>query len=390
MRKTALLILTTFLLTLPACKKDEANKPVGDNIVAIVGSKTITKAEYEKKVEQSMARYRSLGKHGSPNMENRIKENILRRMVENLMFIEKAEDLGIKVTNDEINERFNKQKAAFESEEAYKSYIKNTGTSEESLKKDISMSLLREKVIEKLAGEVVVSDEEVKSYFDANSDRYIVPEEVHARHILVRIDRLKFIDTEAMKNADSETKAKLEKEADAKAEAEAMDKIKKIKEELSKKDADFAKVAMEYSEGPTAPKGGDLGFFSKKRMVKEFSDIAFAQKDGEISDAVKTRYGYHIIQTLEHKPAVQKTFEEEKEDVRRALENRKKGEQRRNAMRILKTEIKSEILIEFAKDEKLEDFKKNMRKYRENGPLNDRRDMKNMEHIKHKRRSQQQ
>ena len=127
-----------------------------------------------------------------------------------------------------------------------------------------------------------------------------------------------------------------------------------LKEALKKEGADFGKIAEEYSEGPTAPKGGDLGFFSRKRMVKEFSDVAFAQKDGEISDVVKTRYGYHIIETLEHKAAVQKTFEEEKEGVRRAIENRKKGEQRRNAMRILKSEIKTEILIDFPKTEEKE------------------------------------
>ena len=343
------------ILALPACKKDaatqEAQKVANSNVAAIVGSKVITMEEYEKNVEKSMARYRSLGKNASPNIENRIKENILRRMVENNMIKEKAENLGLKVSDEEINESFNKQKAGFESEEAFNKYLAHTGFTVESLKKDVAFSLLREKVINKVAGEVVITDEEVKSFFDANSDRYVVPEEVHARHILVRIDRHKYMNNEAMKEATEEVKQKLEKEADIKAETEAMEKIKKIKEALNKKDADFAKVAMEYSEGPTAPKGGDLGFFSRKRMVKEFSDVAFSQKDGEISDVVKTRYGLHIIQTLEHKPAVQKTFEEEKESVRRSIENRKKGEQRRNAMRTIKSEIKSEILVDFKKEE---------------------------------------
>ncbi len=351
MRKNYLILAGLIVLTMASCKKESAkvDRSNDPNLAAIVGSKVITKAEYEANVERSMKRYRNMGRSASPNIESRLQENILRRMVENLLFQEKAEKMGIKVTDEAINERFEKQKGNFSSEKDFETYLARTGLTVDFLKKDIAASLLREEVVKKLSGEIKITDEEVKNYFDANSDRFIEPEQVHARHILVRIDRQKFLNKEAIKDADKAQKEKLEKEAEAKAEAEAMEKIKKIKEKLNKKDADFAKIATEFSEGPTAPKGGDLGFFSKKRMVKEFSEVAFAQKDGEISDVVKTRYGLHIIQTVEHKAATRKNFEDEKEGIRTSLENRKKSENRRNVMRALKEEIKPQILIKFEK-----------------------------------------
>lgn len=93
-----------------------------------------------------------------------------------------------------------------------------------------------------------------------------------------------------------QTKITSDKKADAAAKAKAESILAQIKG-----GADFAAMAKQYSQDTTAANGGDLGFFSKGQMVKEFEDAAFALQPGQVSDVVKTQYGYHIIKVIERK-----------------------------------------------------------------------------------------
>ncbi len=118
-----------------------------------------------------------------------------------------------------------------------------------------------------------VSEEEVRTYFDLNKEDYATPKKVRARHILLKV------------------------EPDAKPE-EIEETGKKAENVLkqARSGTDFGKLARKYSDDPgSRAKGGDLGFFTRDRMVKPFSDAAFAMKPGEISELVRTRFGWHII-----------------------------------------------------------------------------------------------
>ena len=97
------------------------------------------------------------------------------------------------------------------------------------------------------------------------------------------------------------------------------EKAEKIYKDL-KKGADFTKLAKEYSiDKASAEKGGELGFFTRADMVKPFSDAAFSMKPGEISQPVKTPFGYHVIQVEEVKPPQQKAFKDVKEEIKKQL-----------------------------------------------------------------------
>ncbi|MCF6206251.1 MAG: peptidylprolyl isomerase [Sulfurovum sp.] len=113
----------------------------------------------------------------------------------------------------------------------------------------------------------VVSDSEAKAFYDKNKEKFIMPETVHARHILV------------------------------KSEKEAQDIIKQLKGlKGDKLKAKFIELAKAKSTGPSGPKGGDLGNFKKGQMVPEFSKAVWALKPGEITTKpVKTQFGYHVI-----------------------------------------------------------------------------------------------
>jgi peptidyl-prolyl cis-trans isomerase C/peptidyl-prolyl cis-trans isomerase SurA len=88
------------------------------------------------------------------------------------------------------------------------------------------------------------------------------------------------------------------KPAVTRTKAEALERAKEIQAKAAKGD-DFAKLAQKYSDGPSGPRGGELGKFSKQQMVKPFSDAAFALKPGAVSDVVETKFGFHVIKRTE-------------------------------------------------------------------------------------------
>jgi peptidyl-prolyl cis-trans isomerase C len=151
--------------------------------------------------------------------------------------------------------------------------------------------------------QVSVSPEEVAAYYKEHPEMFQQPEQVHARHILMT----------AGADASAETK-----EA-AKAKAEAARKRALAGE-------DFAALAIEVSEGPSAPKGGDLGFFTRQQMVAPFADAAFALEVGGISEVVETQFGYHVIKVEEKRPAKTMTFDEVREPLTEMLRQNQGGE----------------------------------------------------------------
>ena len=129
------------------------------------------------------------------------------------------------------------------------------------------------------AGKVTVSDEEVREYYEAHRDEFSQEKSIEARHILFKVDQ----------------------NADENAVQEARQKALKVLK-LAREGKDFAELAKTYSEGPSKASGGFLGTFTRDKMVKPFSDAAFALKAGEISDLVKTQFGWHIIKVEKVNP----------------------------------------------------------------------------------------
>jgi len=157
-------------------------------------------------------------------------------------------------------------------------------------------------------GEVQVSDQEVKDLlakdearvrkaYETQSRRFHVPERVRARHILFRVKP----------DAPPDQVEAVHKKAEA-----ALAAIRG--------GADFAAVAREQSEDPsTKDKGGELGFFAKGQMVKPFEDAAFALAPGQVSDVVRTDFGFHVLEVEAKEPAKDQSFEEVRESLAREL-----------------------------------------------------------------------
>ena len=142
--------------------------------------------------------------------------------------------------------------------------------------------------------EIVITDQQVKDYYEDNEEMFRQEKQVKARHILFKLKQ------DALKEEEEVVREK------------ALLVLGK-----ARGSEDFASLAKEYSEGPTGKRGGDLGFFSSGQMVKPFVEAAFKMKKGEISDLVRTRFGYHIIKVEDIKEAGTRSLEE----VRRQIEN---------------------------------------------------------------------
>jgi peptidyl-prolyl cis-trans isomerase D len=149
----------------------------------------------------------------------------------------------------------------------------------------------------------VVTDEDIESFYRKNFNRYIIPEQRSARHILIKTTEG---DTE---DALSEKYARAEQVL-----------------EMAKSGEDFAELAKQYSEGPTGPMGGDLGAFARGRMVKPFDDAVFTMNEGEISDIVESQFGFHVIKLEKTEPAHTRTLEEVKGEIASQLQGEKAGQ----------------------------------------------------------------
>ncbi len=191
---------------------------------------------------------------------------------------------------------------------------------------NMKRSLMTTHAVREILKDVTVTEEDVAEYFDSHSDEFTDPAQIKASHILV----------------------------------ENEDQAIEILAELEGEKLTFEEAAKEYSKGPSAEKGGELGFFSKGQMVPEFENAAFELETGEFSEPVKTQYGWHIITVKEKKPAKQKTLEESRGQIYENLMKEKQFNVYNSTLEDLRANYDIEIMAdeeEVSADQKAEEGK---------------------------------
>lgn len=148
--------------------------------------------------------------------------------------------------------------------------------------------------------QVAVDQAEIEEYYDTHIDEFKTEKTVEARHILIKLDP----------------------NADESAEAAARTKAEEVAK-MARSGQDFAELATTYSEGPTRDRGGYLGKFTQTQMVKPFADRAFSMAAGEISDPVKTQFGWHVIKVESVEEATTKPLQQSRDQIVDTLTDRK-------------------------------------------------------------------
>lgn len=231
---------------------------------------------------------------------------------------------GIEVSDDEVSAEIDKLKKQFPSEEAFNEQLAQAGQSPEKLQTALRTMLQQQRWMQsQIQDKDVVADGDAQKFYDSNKEEFENPETVKASHILFMVEE------------DATPETVKEKEDAAKAALAR-----------AKKGEDFSALAKELSEEPGAKEtGGDLGFFSKDRMVPEFAEAAFTQKTGEVGGPVRTQFGWHVIKVEDKKPAGTTPFDEVKDQISAFLKSSKQREAVQSVLKGLKDSAQIESTL---------------------------------------------
>jgi len=227
------------------------------------------------------------------------------------------------ITSEDVEAEIKKFKSQFPDEAIFDTQMKQAGMSNEKLQNDVREELKIRRWMESQVKTSDVTDADAKSFYESNLKEFEQPETVKASHILFMVD------------------------------ADAAPEVVKEKQEAAQKAAarakggeDFTTLAKELSEEPGAKEsGGDLGFFPKDRMVPEFANAAFAANLNDISEPVKTQFGWHVIKVTDKKAAGTVPFDEVNNQITSYLKSTRQREAVQKVMKDLKDSAKIQTFL---------------------------------------------
>lgn len=218
-----------------------------------------------------------------------LKKNILENLIKRELLYISAQNNVKNNFKKSADEEYEIIKKRFKSDQEFKNYLADVGLTENDIKDNLRKNFILQEFVKLQSEKVKVTDKEVEEFYAQNKEKFKQKEEVRASHIII------------LTNDKDEKKAK--------------ETINKIYNEI-KGGFGFAEAAKKYSEDGSAQQGGDLGYFSRGKMVQEFEEVAFRLNKNEISKPFKSRFGYHILKVTDKKPEKQFSFEEVKENIK--------------------------------------------------------------------------
>jgi len=303
--KTCLWMLVFGVFSIqPAFTKDTASKTDVPDKVATVNGVDISQKSLDDEINRIKQRAMPQGGEGSGVDQKKLHDQALNAIIDRELLYQESRKKEIAVSPEQVKSRTDEIKKNFPTDGDYQKALERMGLSEADLNSNIERTVAIESYIEKeIRPKVSVTEDEIKAFYTGNPNYFKKPEQLHASHILIKVPE----------------------NATEKEKAEGMDKIKSAQMRLKNGEA-FDAVAKNISECPSAPKGGDLGFFGRGQMVQPFEEAAFKLKKGETSDVVTTKFGYHLIHLIDHSEEGTITLDESRHDIDAFLKEQKLNE----------------------------------------------------------------
>ncbi|GAB4166415.1 MAG: peptidylprolyl isomerase [Geothermobacteraceae bacterium] len=312
-----------FLILLAAILVPATHLAAQENgdLVARVGSVPVTKFELAREFQKILPL--KGGFHGGVSRDRQleIRQEALDKLVERALMVQWAIDNELSVDNGEVDAKIAKLRESYKSDEEFSKAAGDEGIA--GYRAALYRQLLAQKA-EQAAVEqkVSVPEDRVKAYYDENKDRFMRPRQFRASHILIRVDP----------SSNKEEREELQKKAE--------DLLKR-----ARAGEDFYNLAYYNSDDRTKFVGGDLGYFHEGQTVKPFEQALLKLKPGEISDLVRTRFGFHIIKLVEVNEPRQLTYEEMQGKIRQQFEKEEREKIRSEWLAGLRKAYKVDIFL---------------------------------------------
>lgn len=266
---------------------------VVEGIIVRVGDRIITRSQYERRLRDAFVESEQLPASERQAARDTIRKNIVNELISELLIKDRADRLGITISDAEVKDAVGRLKGQYgiETDEQFESSLKQSGLTRADMEARLRDSLITNKVFgRELRNRADLTDPELRERYNREKEQYRLPERAHLREIVI----LK------AENLD-----------------EARQRASEVAEAVRKADAVFATIATTMSQSGSREKGGDLGEVAKGDLVAELDKAVFAAPSGAILGPVETKSAWHILLVEQRLPSEVPGFESVKDRLRR-------------------------------------------------------------------------
>ena len=286
-------------------------------VVAKVNGQDIHNNDILRQLKKTLKNYKDRGIPLTAEEEKITAKKLIENEIGRALLLQKGNEINAHVSDEALDRKLRKVKSSFKSDSIFEHELKNRKLTLDQYKKELKIDLLMQQVIDQeIEPKIKISEKDIQSFYEKNKEKFYMDKKARASVILVKAKR-----------------------GNTKSEKSAQEKIKSILEEI-KNGSTFNEMATKYSQDSLAPKGGDLGYFTKNQIFGAFSSRAFDMKVNEVSSVFKTGLGFHILKLTDLIEGKIMSLDRAKTRIEKILRKNKIGNATRNYVETLKQKSK--------------------------------------------------